>query len=269
MRAAQTILMASMLMTTVAIAAQEAPMITGSATYRERMALPANAVFEAVLEDASRVDAPAILIKSFRKESPGNPPFQFTIAYDPKQIVENHAYVVRTRVTVDGKLLFTSTERNQVLTQGHGSEIGKMILMRMVASKPAGRGGVAAAAAQRAGDDEPLRETYWKLVELNGEAVTTAEHQREASLVFHTKDNRISGSGGCNRLMGSYMVEGSALHFKGVASTMMACQHGMETEQKFLGALNKVTGWAVQGKSLGLSGDDGKVLARFEAVALK
>ena len=33
--------------------------VTGTATYRERMALPANAVFEAVLEDVSKADAPA------------------------------------------------------------------------------------------------------------------------------------------------------------------------------------------------------------------
>lgn len=32
--------------------------ITGTATYRERIALPANAVFEATLEDVSRADVP-------------------------------------------------------------------------------------------------------------------------------------------------------------------------------------------------------------------
>jgi uncharacterized lipoprotein YbaY len=31
--------------------------VTGTATYRERIALPAGAVFEAILEDVSRADA--------------------------------------------------------------------------------------------------------------------------------------------------------------------------------------------------------------------
>ena len=40
--------------------------IQGTATYRERMALPPSAVFEATLEDVSRVDAPAETIARTR-----------------------------------------------------------------------------------------------------------------------------------------------------------------------------------------------------------
>ena len=36
--------------------------IEGTATYRERMALPKGAVFEATLEDVSRADAPAVVV---------------------------------------------------------------------------------------------------------------------------------------------------------------------------------------------------------------
>jgi putative lipoprotein len=232
--------------------------------YRERIALPANAVFEATLEDVSRADAPSTIVGSFRKESPGNPPFQFAITYDPKQIIENHTYVVRAKVNVDGKLMFTSTERQQVLTHGHGSEIGVPIMLRMASG-----GNKTVHKPVAAVPDEPLTETYWKLVELQGKPVRAEEHQREASLVFHTKDSRIAGSGGCNRLMGGYAMEGSSLHFKGVASTMMACAHGMQTEQAFVAALNKIESWKISGKTLELYGKEEAPLARFEAVALK
>ena len=57
--------------------------LTGTATYRERIALPADAVFEATLEDVTRADAPAEVIGRTRMDSPGNPPFKFEIAYDP------------------------------------------------------------------------------------------------------------------------------------------------------------------------------------------
>ena len=40
--------------------------LSGTATWRERMALPPDAVFEATLEDVSRADAPSILIASTR-----------------------------------------------------------------------------------------------------------------------------------------------------------------------------------------------------------
>ena len=57
--------------------------VSGTATYRERMALPPGAVLEVVLEDVSRADAPAEVIGLARVENPGNPPFRFEIAYRP------------------------------------------------------------------------------------------------------------------------------------------------------------------------------------------
>ena len=47
--------------------------VTGTATYRERMALPPDAVFEATLEDVSRADAPALVVASTRVTSPAVP----------------------------------------------------------------------------------------------------------------------------------------------------------------------------------------------------
>jgi heat shock protein HslJ len=48
--------------------------VKGTATYRERMALPPGAVLEATLEDVSRADAAAEVIGQTRVEKPGNPP---------------------------------------------------------------------------------------------------------------------------------------------------------------------------------------------------
>jgi putative lipoprotein len=63
--------------------------IQGSATYRERMALPPAAIFDATLEDASRADAPASVVASTRVASPGNPSIAFTITYDPAKILSD------------------------------------------------------------------------------------------------------------------------------------------------------------------------------------
>lgn len=243
--------------------------ITGTATYRERMALPLDAVFEATLEDVSLADAKVRVIAGTRNEHPGNPPFHFKISYDPTKIVSTHSYAVRARVTESGKPLFTTDQRYSVLTNGHGSEIAMMVLKHVSAN--GGMGGSAAAASAQIAQpaDEPLRETYWKLIELEGQPVAAAEQQHEAHLVFHAKDSRITGSGGCNRLMGRYMVDGSSIHFKGVASTMMACLHGMDTEQAFVGVLNKVVSWKISGKQLELLGAGEALLAKFEATALK
>jgi len=119
--------------------AQMTRTVTGEATYRERIALPPNAVFEALLEDVSRKDVPAEVIARTRVEKPGQPPFRFSIAYEPARIVESHSYSVRARVTVDGNLMFTTDQAYPVLTQGRGDTTPAMLLRR--ASGSAGGGG--------------------------------------------------------------------------------------------------------------------------------
>ncbi|MFM7454733.1 MAG: YbaY family lipoprotein [Cyanobium sp.] len=55
--------------------------ITGSASMRERIALPPDAVFEAVLIDIAIADAPARELGRVRLEPAGQPPFRFIIPY--------------------------------------------------------------------------------------------------------------------------------------------------------------------------------------------
>lgn len=124
------------------------------------------------------------------------------------------------------------------------------------------------AMAPAASVDEPLENTYWKLNRLGETPVTAVDNQREAHLVLHAEEARVAGSGGCNRLMGSYDLEGEALSFGRLATTMMACPAGMQTERAFLDALEEVAAWEVDGKTLTLSDADGEPLARFEAVHL-
>ncbi|MDN3523578.1 META domain-containing protein [Halomonas ramblicola] len=119
-----------------------------------------------------------------------------------------------------------------------------------------------------AASDEPLENTYWKLTRLGDGDVTAVANQREAHLVLHAEERRVAGSGGCNRLMGSYDLEGEALRFGRLATTMMACPAGMQTERAFLDALEEVAVWEVEGMHLTLSDADGEPLADFEAVHL-
>ena len=124
------------------------------------------------------------------------------------------------------------------------------------------------ATAERTAGDEPLVNTYWKLTDLEGAAVEAVDNQREAHIVLHTEENRVAGSGGCNRLMGSYELDGDALSFGQLATTMMACADGMQTEHAFLGVLENVSTWEVTGTQLTLKDSAGDDVARFEAVHL-
>lgn len=110
-----------------------------------------------------------------------------------------------------------------------------------------------------------LEGTYWKLTRLRGQPVTVAAGGREPHLVFQAGEKRFAGSGGCNRLIGSYRLDGATLELGQAASTMMACAEGMATEHAFTTALAEVRGWKITGEQLELLADDGSVLLRFEA----
>jgi heat shock protein HslJ len=64
--------------------------------------------------------------------------------------------------------------------------------------------------------------------------------------------------------MGDYELKGDALTFARMASTMMACPDGMQTEQKFLKALEQVKRWKIAVRQLKLMDGSGKVVLVFE-----
>jgi putative lipoprotein len=118
--------------------------ITGSAIYRERIALTPAAVFEATLEEASRSGAAAKVIKRVHRKDPGQVPIAFEIPYDPRRIDSRRTYVLRASIYEDGRLRFASTQAYPVLTHGHGRKV--MIRMRRT-SGDVGKGGRAGAHA--------------------------------------------------------------------------------------------------------------------------
>ncbi len=122
--------------------------------------------------------------------------------------------------------------------------------------------------------DEPLENTYWKLVALDGQPTPVVEGKREAHIVLHapdtsTQNSRVAGSTGCNRLMGEYLHDEHELGFDRLATTRMACPgESGSLERAFLATLNDVSGWQIDGKTLTLLDEQGASRARLEAVHL-
>jgi heat shock protein HslJ len=230
--------------------------IAGTATFRERMALPPAAVFEAVLEDVSRADAPAATVARTRVASPGNPPIAFTIAYDPARILPEHHYAVRARILLDGKLLFASDTATPVITRGNPTSVS--ILLRRVRADQTGSGDPPRT--------RPLEGTYWRTTELAGKPTPAQDANREAHLVFHP-DGRVSGSDGCNRMTGGYQLKGYAVTFGQMAGTQMACMDTADIARAFRDALKTASRLTIAGDSLELFDATGRRVAAFAARA--
>ena len=112
-----------------------------------------------------------------------------------------------------------------------------------------------------------LRTTYWKLVTLGGSPVKpAADPQREPHLVFAADADRVAGSGGCNRLSGTFTLEGEKLAFGPLMSTRMACAAGGEIEPVFHIALGGVAAYLIMGDTLEMRDAAGGLVLRFQAV---
>ena len=137
-------------------------------------------------------------------------------------------------------------------------------------SKEVGTPSDTAAAAPKVTTDSAvgaaeLRGTNWLLVAVGDKPVTVTDSNRAAHIILQPDSKQVAGSGGCNRMFGTYELNGDALRFSGVGATKMACKDGMDTEAAFLPVLLRVNQWKISGKQLELSDSAGVVLARFEA----
>jgi heat shock protein HslJ len=114
-----------------------------------------------------------------------------------------------------------------------------------------------------------LQNTYWKLMELGGQAVVMLPNQqREVRITLNSQNSRVMGFSGCNGLVGAYVQDGQSLRFKQVAGTLMACEPPIAAlENKVLDMLATTRGQRIDGQQLSLL-NGSQVLARFEAVYL-
>ncbi|HEY5809385.1 MAG TPA: META domain-containing protein [Povalibacter sp.] len=108
-----------------------------------------------------------------------------------------------------------------------------------------------------------LESTRWVLVRLGEESVQSAGGQREPYIALEPTEHRISGHGGCNRLVGGYQLNGSELKFTQLALTRMACPD-MKYEDAFAKALNATANWKITGNHLELFDATSTPVARFE-----
>jgi putative lipoprotein len=207
--------------------------LSGTVAYRERMALPSDAVIQVQLSDVSVQDvaAPVVAETTITPQS-RQVPLPFELHYEAGKIDPKKTYAVRATIRSGGQLLFTTTTATHALTQGNPSRMD--LMLTRAAAQSAAAGGV-------------LSGTTWKLEELGGTAVLD---QPQATLEF-PEQGRVVGQGSCNRFFGSVQLSGDSISFGALGSTRMACPEPvMSQESAYFKALQNAERYAIDGSSL-------------------
>lgn len=213
--------------------------VTGTAGYRERIALPPGAVLEVQLLDVSRMDVAATVLSS-RRYAMGAVPQAFELAYDDALIDPAMSYSVSARILMGDKLLFTTDTHNPVLTRDAGDSVDLML----VKAAPAGLDG-----------------RDWALREIAGVPV---EGPGMPGISFEAGGHYF-GRGGCNSFQGEAEIGPGRISFPdNMGMTMMACSQEAEAlDRRFVEALTQVTGYVLEADALSLTDASGSTVLRF------
>ncbi|MCG6888684.1 MAG: YbaY family lipoprotein [Gammaproteobacteria bacterium] len=110
-------------------AAGSESMVTGTLSYRERIALPPDAVVRVQLRDVSLMDVTAKLI-SEQIIQPEHPvPIPFALPYQADDIDERMTYSVFATIRSGDRLLFVTDRSYRVLTHGNSDRV-ELILVQ-------------------------------------------------------------------------------------------------------------------------------------------
>ncbi len=112
-----------------------------------------------------------------------------------------------------------------------------------------------------------LENVQWTLLQIDGEAVKTSS-RGTPTMSLASKDRRMSGFAGCNRMMSGYELDGEALKFSGMATTRMACID-VTPEEPLLRALGATTRWKVTGNTLELFDASGAARTRWTVTVIE
>jgi len=98
--------------------------VSGTVTYRQRIALPPGSTVEVKVADVSVADAPSALAGSARILADRQVPVPFEVGVDADAVDPRHAYAASARINgPDGRLLFVTGTGTPVLTRGAGDRV--------------------------------------------------------------------------------------------------------------------------------------------------
>jgi putative lipoprotein len=109
--------------------------VSGTVTYRQRIALPPNALLQVKLQEVSKQGVPPVVIGEQIIPTQGRQvPFPFEINYNQNTINPSYTYTVEARIFVDNRLRFINPTPYPVITNKNPNRVE--IVLNQVGSSP-------------------------------------------------------------------------------------------------------------------------------------
>jgi putative lipoprotein len=121
-RASALLLFALVLLLAPGLANAQSAAVSGSVTYRDRVALPANAVVTVQIARIVPGRASEVIAEQRIPTNGAQPPFRFSVPYDPTRIDQAANYTVQANITVGNQLRFSSAALAPVITRGNPTQ---------------------------------------------------------------------------------------------------------------------------------------------------
>lgn len=177
--------------------------ITGELSYRQRIALPPDAVaFVEIRADGMDAAAPAVA-QTLMKLEGKQVPVTFSLEVPQAHLESGVAYLLGGGIRVDDQVNWRVAEPVRITTAAPHFNAGVLMMAQQQVAEPVGQKNLAG---------------EWRIVKVGDE---TLAGDANASLVFDA-DGAFSGRL-CNSFRGTYSVDGTAISFGQTAATLMAC----------------------------------------------
>lgn len=227
--------------------------LSGEVTYRERIALPPNAVLSVQLLDLTDAAAKTPVRAEAAIASKGQVPLTFTLNFDDKVLLAGHAYALSAEISAGGQVVFRNAEPYPIDPR---APAGPILILVQRAADPAPAPVVPATPA--------LLDIVWRAETLNGAPVIEFS---ELTLSI-ASDMRAGGKGSCNNYFAQARLEEESLRFSAVAATRMACAEPVNAQEAaFFAALAATATWRIEGELLLLLDAQGTTLVSFNKTA--
>ena len=223
--------------------------ITGTLSYRERIALPPGAQVEIVVSDITLGrNQELILSRTMNTIGQASPPIPFSIDVSKLNLSDGPLYGLRAFIREsDGTIMFRTSDPFLLNLRSDTVNIGD-ITVSMTSPGDPGLAGIPG-----------LKDDEWRVTQIGGDVVP----QDTAPTMTFAANGRFYGSTSCNRFNSSYSLDGNSLEVGNVAATKRACEAGlMQQERRFLDAISMIENASLEdGGFLVLSGNGQRLVA--------